>query len=725
MKLINKKNSFLFSLIVLLIACGNRHPEENFTDWKITGGGKRAIHYSSLNQVDTSNVAQLKVAWVYRTGDADTITNSQIQCNPIIVDGVMFATSPQLKLVAIDAATGKEKWVFDPRDSLQNKRWFSPTVNNNRGVTYWEDVGEKRVLYTVGSIVYALNAATGQLIPTFGAEGGFDLHDALDRDDVSDLYIAPTSPGIIYRDLYIIGGRVNETQQAAPGHIRAFDVRTGQRKWIFHTIPHPGQRGYETWEDSLAYKNIGGANNWAGFSLDEERGILFVPTGSASFDFYGGMRKGDNLYANSLIALDAATGKYIWHFQFVHHDVWDRDLPAAPALVRINRDGKRIDAVAQTTKQGFVFVFDRETGTPLFPVEEKPVPHASPLSGEQLSPTQPVPMLPKPFVRQSMTEAEINNIVPDSSYDDIKTRLSKYNSGHLYTPPSKEGTIIFPGFDGGAEWGGPAYDPELGWLYVNANEMPWVLTMVDAKDKVAEKENYGQAGKRIYRSICMSCHGPDRKGAGNFPTLINIKRRYSLSQLDTLLVTGRRMMPGFSQLSAEERKAVASYILEAGDLQHKEFISPPAQNNKYLDLPYSSTGYHKFETKDGYPAVKPPWGSLSAINLNTGEYEWKIPLGEFEELKNKAIPITGTENYGGPVVTKGGLLFIAATRDAKIRAFNKRTGSLLWEYKLPFAGYATPAVYMVNGRQYLVIACGGGKMKTRSGDAYVAFALPG
>lgn len=696
-----------------------------YAEWRMYGGSAANIKYSGLKQIDTSNVSQLKVAWIYNTGDADTVTHSQMQCNPIIVDGVLYGTSPNLKLIAVDAVTGKEKWVFNPHDSVHNPRWHEPTVNINRGVTYWADGEDRRVLFSVGAIVYAVNAVTGKLIPSFGTEGGFDLHNELDRDDVSDLYIAPTSPGMIYKDLFIIGGRVNEAQHAAPGHIRAFDVRTGKRKWIFHTIPHPGQFGFDTWKDTLAYKYIGGANNWSGFSLDEKRGILFVPTGSASFDFYGGKRKGNGLFSNSLVALEAATGKYIWHFQFIHHDVWDRDVPAPPALITIKRDGKDVDAVAQTTKQGFVFVLERGTGKPLFPVEEKPVPSESPLLGEELSPTQPIPVLPAPYARQSFTESDINDIVPDSSYQDIKRRLSGYSTGNMFNPPSKEGTVIFPGFDGGAEWGGPAFDPATGILYVNSNEMPWVLTMVDAKNKHSSEENYAVAGKRLYLSNCMNCHGPERKGAGNFPSLIGVEKKYNALQFDTLLQTGRRMMPGFKQLTAQEREAIATFVLEQKNNESKKFIPEHKPINDYLNLPYWFTGYNKFETKEGYPAVKPPWGTLNAINLNTGEFEWKIPLGEFKELKEKGIPTTGSENYGGPVVTAGGLVFIAATRDGKIRAFNKRNGNMLWEYELPFPGFATPSVYFADGKQYLVIACGGGKMNTTSGDAYVAFVLPG
>lgn len=718
-------NRWVYSVLLscLVLAC-NDQPDETYVDWNVYGGSKKNIKYSGLKQIDTSNVQNLQIAWVYNTGDADTVAGSEMQCNPIIVDGVLYGTSPQLRLVALDAATGKEKWVFDPHDSGQNPRWFEPTVNINRGVTYWAEGEDRRILYTVGAIVYAVDAGTGRLIPSFGIEGGFDLHNDLDREDVHDLYIAPTSPGIIYKDLFIIGGRVNEAQHAAPGHIRAFDVRTGKREWIFHTIPHPGQYGYDSWEDTAAYRFIGGANNWSGFSLDEESGILFVPTGSASFDFYGGRRKGDNLFANCLIALDAASGKYIWHFQFTHHDVWDRDVPTPPALVTITKDGRKIDAVAQTTKQGFLFVFERKTGTPIYPIEERTVPSESPLSGEQLSPTQPVPVLPAPYVRQVFTEADINDLVPDSSYQEIKQRLSGYRTGNMFNPPSKEGTVIFPGFDGGAEWGGPAFDPETGILYVNANEMPWVLTMVDAQKKSLKAETYLQAGKRIYASNCMNCHGTERQGAGNFPSLMGVNTRYGWDQVHELLLTGRRMMPGFRHLSEEERNAVVTFVLEHEKEYGKDFIAPDKPINAYLDLPYWFTGYNKFETREGYPAVKPPWGTLNAINLNTGEYVWKVPLGEFPELKARGIPATGTENYGAPVVTAGGLVFIAAARDGMIRAFHKTNGKLLWEYALPYPGFATPSIYRIGSKQYLVIACGGGKMKTRSGDAYVAFALP-
>jgi len=678
------------------------------------------IRYSSLTQIDTSNVANLKVAWVFHTGDADTVNFSQIQCNPIVIDSILYGTSPQMKVFAINAETGKQKWVFNPFDSINGSKRSFFIMNNSRGLAYWTDgKDDRRLYYTAGSQLHCLNAETGKLVNSFGIEGKIDLHDGLGRD-VSTLFVTNTTPGVIYKDLIIIGTRVDEGPAAAPGHIRAYDTRTGKQQWIFHTIPQPGQLGHETWEDKNAYKRIGGANNWSGMSLDEERGIVFVPTGSASFDFYGARRKGQNLFADCLLALDANTGRRIWHFQDIHHDVWDRDIPTPPALVTVTYKGKKVDAVAQTTKTGFVFLFNRETGDNLFPIEEIPVPTDTEAEGEKLNPTQPIPTLPKPFARQSFTEEELNDLLPDSSFQDIKSRWESYRKDHMYAPPSPQGTIIFPGFDGGAEWGGPAFDPATGILYVNANEMAWVLTMVK-RDLKPKAENYLEAGIRLYKQHCSNCHGGEMKGSGNFPSLLQVHEKYTADTLLGLINTGRRMMPSFKQLTNEEKGALVSFLLRQKKEQAKAF--PPQPIDTFLTLPYGITGYNKFLSKEGYPAVKPPWGTLNAINLNNGELVWKIPLGETPEFKAKGI-ITGTENYGGPVVTAGGLVFIAATRDGKIRAFNKMTGKLLWEYLLPAPGFATPAMYSLNGKQYLVIACGGGKLGTKSGDAYVAFALP-
>jgi len=663
---------------------------------------------------------QLKVAWTYHTGDADSMT--QIQVNPIIIDSTLYAVSPKLKLFALNAATGKEKWVFDPMNDSTVKKQGNFGMNVCRGVTFYSDNKDsQRIFYSANSQLYCIHAKTGIPVKSFGENGKIDLHADLGRD-ASKLYVAMTSPGIIYKDMIIVGCRVSEEADAAPGFIRAYDVHSGNLRWIFHTIPQPGEFGYDSWDDKDAWKHIGGVNAWSGFSLDEKNGILFAPLGSASYDFYGGRRTGNNLFANCVLALDAASGKRIWHFQTVHHDVWDRDLPTAPVLVSLKKDGKTIDAIAQTTKSAFIFLFNRKTGESIYPIHETPVPNQSELAGEKLSSTQPVPSFPKPFARQILSEKDLNDLSSDSSYADIKNRLAHYHTGNMFNPPSKEGTVIFPGFDGGAEWGGPAYDPLTGILYVNATEMPWILTMVDVKNKPEKAETNLQAGTRIYNINCMNCHGPQREGSPNYPVLIGINKKYNQQQFEQIVSSGRRMMPAFKQLDKEEMNALASFILDDKKEQRQKFIARQKTKDIWYDLPYSSTGYNKFLTKEGYPAVKPPWGTLSAIDLNTGNLLWKDTLGDYPALKAKGIH-SGTENYGGPVVTAGGLLFIAATSDAKIRAFNKRTGKLLWEADLPAAGFATPSVYQVNGKQYLVIACGGGKLGKKTSDAYVAFAI--
>ncbi|NCI48099.1 outer membrane protein assembly factor BamB family protein [Sediminibacterium soli] len=719
---LQKSRLYFVAIFFLAVAsCGR----ENSRGWRVYGGTGENDHYSELTEVDTANVSQLQVAWEYHTGDADTARHSQIQCNPIIVDGVLYGTSPTLRLFALDAATGRQRWVFDPDSASRQKgaTALNFILNNNRGVTYWEDRKDKRILYTAGSFLYAVNCIDGTPIRSFGKDGKIDLHEGLGRE-VKDLYVAATSPGIVYRDLYILGSRVDEGPAAAPGHIRAFDARTGAIRWVFHTIPQPGEFGFDTWEDSIAYKHIGGANSWSGFTLDEKRGILFAPTGSASFDFYGGKRKGANLFANCLLALDAATGKRKWHYQLVHHDIWDRDLPCPPVLVTVNKDQRLIDAVAQPSKHGWIYVFDRETGTPVFPIDEIPIDTATALTGEKIWPTQPIPRLPAPFVRQTFSENDLNPYLSDTALASLKKELAGYRYGKLFLPPGKQTAIQIPGLDGGAEWGGPSYDPGTGTLYINANEMGWKMAMVDRKPTPKGKQLFAEAGLRLYTQNCMSCHGADRKGAGNYPALTGISKRYAPADVQQLMKTGRRMMPAFAHLSDQERAAITSYIMDLTIEKKKLFIPPPVAEDSFRALPYQFAGYYKF-MKEGYPAIGPPWGTLTAINLNSGEHLWKTTLGEYPELKAKGIPPTGTENYGGPVVTKGGLLFIAAARDGKLRAYNKRTGKLLWEYSLPAPGFATPSVYRANGKQYLVIACGGGKLGTVSGDSYVAFALGG
>jgi len=725
----NKPSLFLTLLLLcILISCKKHIPPADYSSWRTYAGSKDGNRYSSNTQITLKNVAQLKVAWIYSSHDRDTGNRSQNQCNPIVIGGILYATSPKLKLFALDAATGAQKWIFDPstEGSAKNDDPFA-YYKICRGVVYWEDEAgkNKRVFYSVGAKTYAIDPANGQPIRSFGKGGFLDLSDDLGRKTGS--FISGTTPGVVYKDLLIMGARVSESEDAAPGHIRAYDALTGKLRWIFHTIPHPGEKGFDTWPDTSAWRRLGAANNWSGMALDEERGIVYVPTGSVGGDFYGANRKGPDLYANCLLALDAETGKYIWHYQVVHHDLWDRDLPANPNLVTIQHNGKTIDAVAQITKHGFIFMFDRTNGEPVFPIVEKPVPTANALPGEHPWPTQPIPSLPQPFARQHLGPEDITDLSPDVH----KTMMEQYNKvkyNAMFSPPSKDGVWIFPGFDGGGEWGGAAVDPETKIMYISNSELPWAQVMIDVP-----KNNYGNSlagrGHVIYNNYCISCHGPELKGNGTaYPSLQNINKKYNELQVGQIVTNGRNMMPAFKQLRADEKKALLAFVLKLPGKPSDPLISKEpvtvdkSQKNK---VPYTMNGYNRFLDKNGYPGIKPPWGTLDAVNLTTGKLLWKVPLGEYPELTKRGIPVTGTELYGGPLVTKGGLVFVAATKDQKIRAFDKHTGKQVWEASLPAAGYATPAAYSVAGKQYIVIACGGGKIGSKSGDSYVCFALPG
>ncbi len=678
-------------------------------DWPVYLGDKASSHYSALQQITPDNVSKLQAAWTFHAGGADAQNRSQIQCSPLVIGGVVYGTSPDFQLFAVDAATGGEKWRFDPaKEGL-------PKGGVNRGLVHWGEGDEARIFYANDHFLHAIDLKTGKRIGSFGKQGSVDLKEGLGRES-GDLYLSANTPGVIFRDLLIMGMRLGEgPAPAALGPVRAYNVRTGELVWRFNTMPLPGEFGYETWPPD-AHKTVGGANVWTGFALDEARGLVFCPTGSAAFDFWGGDRTGQNLFANCLIALDANTGKRVWHFQFVHHDLWDRDLPAPPNLITVTHGGKKIDAVAQVTKSGHVFVFNRETGEPLFPIEEKPVP-PSDLQGESAWQTQPFPLKPAPFSRQLFSYDQITDISP-ASHRAVLDRFAKVKPHVPFMPPSEQGSIVFPGFDGGGEWGGAAADPD-GILYVNGNEMPWILTMVPTKS-----EGTPASGAAIYAQLCAACHGLDRKGnpAQNVPSLVEVAQRLKKPDVIALLGTGKGVMPSFAFLSETQREKVADHLLGGpNDAGRKE---EPGSEGTFAAIPYTTTGYNRWLDPEGYPAVKPPWGTLNAIDLNTGEFKWTVALGEFPELTAKGIAKTGTENYGGPVVTAGGLIFIAASRDEHLRAFDRQTGKELWKAKLPAGGYATPATYSVNGKQYVIIACGGGKMGTKSGDAYVAFALP-
>ncbi|OAV44768.1 pyrroloquinoline quinone-dependent dehydrogenase [Lewinella sp. 4G2] len=700
---------------------------QDFTTWAHYGGDLGLNHYSSSTQISAANVDQLEVAWTYRTGDADTANASQIQCNPIVVDGVLYGSTPQMRLFAVDAATGKHHWTFDPDDDAldENGSVYKHIMINSRGLTHWKGDDQTRLFFTAGSLTYAIDAADGSVIKSFGTDGYIDLHKDLGRD-VDENFVVSTSPGIVFEDLLIMGTRVDETLPAAPGHIRAYDVRTGELAWIFHTIPQPGEQGYETWDNPTAWEYTGGGNPWSGFSLDPERGVVYCGTGSSSYDFYGANRPGTNLFANCILALDARTGERKWHYQTVHHDLWDKDHPTPPMLVTVDHDGNQVDAVAQVTKNGDLFLLDRDSGEPLFPVEEVPVPTEGAFPEEYVHPTQPKPTLPKPFGRQELTPNDLNPYMSEADKEAALAEFQASRYGHPYLPPGEQKIIFFPGMDGGAEWGGPAFDPETGLLYVNANNIARFLEMIPNTWEAPGPETWARAGHRIYNQHCLNCHGTDRAGTGNNPSLINIGDRYDTPTFSSLMRRGRRMMPAFGHLEEEEINALASFVLEQEKEGKRGFtIVPKSPEEDPTFLPYKLKGYTKFLASDGMPAISPPWGTLTAINLNTGEHAWQVPLGEYAHYKAAGYPATGTENYGGPVVTAGGLLFIAATSDGLIRAFDKASGEIVWEHELPASGFATPSVYELNGRQYIVIACGGGKLGTKASDAYVAFALPG
>ena len=716
------KSILLGAILLISFSCTekkNQNYNDTHTTWQHYLGDPERTHYSTLEQITDSNVQELELAWSYKSGGLEEERTTQIQTNPLIVGDKIFGVNAAIELFALDASTGEELWKFK-----------APTKDNsglglNRGLAYWESDSNSdgRLFFPSGSKMFAVDSNTGKAIPSFGENGSIDLRDGLGRDPQT-LSVVANTPGAIYKNLLVMGTRVGEGPGSSPGHIRAYNVLTGEIAWTFHTIPQPGEFGYDTWP-SEAYKTVGGANSWAGIAMDNARGIAYIPTGSAAFDWYGGDRHGENLFANSLLALNAETGERLWHFQFVHHDMWDRDLPAPPNLFDMERKGEKIPAVAQVTKSGHVFVFNRITGEPLFPIEEREYP-SSTLSGEMAHPTQPLPKTPEPFARQQLSEQDLYDPNRAAFVDDfvdkhqnvdpptVLEKLRSVTSKGQFVPIDTLGTILYPGADGGAEWGGAAMDPRNGVMYVNSNEMAWIVRMKEVKEGEGTNTHPGEALTQIH---CARCHGGELQGLAGIPELQTVKDRFSIDSIGNIIKNGKGAMPGMPNLSPSEIDAIAHFISGV------EMETDHRAEKSSIKVPYAVAGFGRFKDNRGFPVVKPPWGTLNAIDLNTGEYLWKVPLGNEEELNDPNFPVSGTENYGGPVITAGGVLFIAATRDEKIRAFDLKTGKQLWEDQLPAGGYATPATYEADGQQFLVIACGGGKMGTKSGDEYRAYAI--
>jgi len=686
----------------------------SFQEWRVYNGDLKGTKYSKLDHINRSNVNQLELLWRYRVDDKQETLLSTIQCNPIMVNGVLYGTTPGQKVFALDAQTGKELWRFDPHIGKSY-------VGYTRGLLYWEDGDDKRIYSGATDYYYAINAETGALVTSFGLDGRIDLREHLDTDGILRYYSSRT-PGVVYKDILILGGAVGEgPSQAAPGHIRGFDIRTGERKWIFHTIPHPGEFGYETWGPE-SYKYNGGANAWGGFTLDTERGIVFMGTGAGSYDAYGGDRPGDNLFANCILALNAETGERIWHFQTTHHDIWDFDLPAPPVLIKLRKDGKEMDAVAQISKMALLFVLDRETGEPIYGVEEKPVP-PSEVPGEKTSPTQPFPIKPAPYGMTRFSLKDVTDLTPESR-EYVLEMLKEFEYGEMYTPPGFNKLVMLPQFNGGSEWPGPGFDPETNYLYVNvSNEAEWTATK-----KAQEKKEMPlwELGEDIYQGLCSNCHGLDDTGkvpGMKLLALRTVKDRLSLEEVYRLINEGRGTMPSFGEFHEMEKQGILAFLFRDRDkkiVKTKDVAMTWRNNVKYVGI-----GHKDMHDQFGYPINKRPWGQLHAIDMNTGDFVWSKALGTYPALEEQGFEDTGTFNIGGPMVTAGGLVFIGATKDERFRAFDKATGEILWTYQLDAAGYATPATYELNGRQYVVIAGGGGsKLQTRPGDSFYCFALP-
>jgi quinoprotein glucose dehydrogenase len=711
------------SILILTaqVALPGSIPSSNYSSWDHYGGSPESAQYSALNQINRQNVSTLRVAWSYPTGD-----NNRYAFNPLMAHGLLFVMAKNSSIVALDATSGREIWTHqtDPQTRLIT----------NRGINYWEsaDGSQRRLFFAQDNFLQAIDARTGLTIKSFGKAGVVDLREGLGRDPNSIVLVQSTTPGRIFENLLILGSATNQEYESAPGDIRAYDVLSGRLVWTFHTIPHPGEFGYETWPKD-AWQTVGGANSWSELSLDPVQGIVYVPTGSPKYNFYGANRKGANLFGDCLLSLDARTGKRLWHFQMVHHDIWDYDNPTAPKLMTVLHEGRNVDIVAEASKQGFLWVFDRITGKPLWPIEERHVPRSD-MPGEETWPTQPFPLKPLPFARQKFGVDDLSPFIEDPQ-ERARIRdqiLSARNEG-LFTPPGLRNTVEMPGNNGGANWGGSAIDPTKGMLYVVSKDLPAMLKLEpEAATPIPANGSLAQQGLAVYKAKCQICHHGDLKGQPpTVPSLENIGSRLSQQQVQNAVTHGGGLMPAFPLAPQDLSRLTAFLFSKAPVVPLSAPSEAPAKTTQYR------SGFGFMITTSGLSPIAPPWTSLTAYDLNEGTIKWKVPLGEVPELAAKGITNTGSHfPKVSPVATAGGLIF-TGTRDRKVRALDKEDGHILWEYKLSSGLEGMPAVFEIGGREYVVFCAAAqtstrlvgtadhpGSQSTSENGAYVAFALP-
>ena len=673
-----------------------------YTTWSDYEGSPDSAQYSALTQINKSNVTQLQQVWFYPGGN----NGFRYGFNPLVVDGVMYVLGKNNALVALDDVTGKEIWVHD-----NNK----PRNITNRGINYWESKGriDRRLFYASNNILHAVDARTGKLVDSFGDHGNVDLREGLGRDPKTIRQIQSGSPGRVFENLLILGSATGEEYNSPPGDIRAFDVLTGKMVWIFHTVPHPGEFGYDTWPKD-AWKYIGGTNDWGGMTIDEKRGIAYFPLGSPTYDFYGADRTGAGLFGNCLLALDARTGKYLWHFQAMHHHLFDYDLTTSPKLLTVKHDGKMVDVVAQAGKNGFLFVFDRVNGNPVWPIVERPVPQSD-MPGEHSWPTQPFPTAPPPFATQTFTPDDVDPYISDpAERAKVKAQLQNARNEGIFTPAGTKDTVEMPGNNGGGNWGSGAVDPPTGTLYITTKNTPSMIKLEPNRPKREMTGTPETEGRILYIQNCQSCHTAVLTGQPpSIPSLVDVVTRTSADHVKSTIQNGASPMPALTSLSEKEVDALVAYLTAPSKahvlpdiLAYLSAPRPPPPPPAPRDPPMRYwTGYGYMNSSEGLPANKPPWSTITAYDLNKGTIKWQIPWGSVTELAAKGVKDTGSYwPRGGVVVTAGGLIFSGTISDATIRAYDKDTGKILWEQVMPAGPEGIPAVYELNGREYLAFS---------------------